>query len=129
MREGNTELVSHLHNLVRDHPEFEVLCEPTSHPYCFRYLPNGFAEHQNEPDVQGRVDTLNKEIVHAVEREELTLTRFDGRFAIHVSISSETTSREDVDAMFEAIARWGRLLTMNLTVSDELTPDVEESYV
>jgi len=118
----NLELVGHLHSLVCDHPDFEVLCEPTSHPYCFRYLPNGLAERQQEPEVQELLNTLNEEIVHAVERAGLTLTRLSGRFAIRISIRTS----EDIDATFEAIARWGRLLARNLFVSHELTPDMEE---
>jgi hypothetical protein len=118
----NLELVGHLHSLVCDHPDFEVLCEPTSHPYCFRYLPNGLAERQQESEVQELLNTLNEEIVRAVEREGLSLTCFAGRLAILMSI----TSREDIDATFEAIARWGRLLARNLFVSHELTPDMEE---
>ena len=129
MREGKVELVGHLHNLVREHPEFDVLCEPTSFRYCFRYVPNGLTERQHEPEVQVLLNTLNEEIFHAVGSEgliPLMMTRFDGRLAISISIWSQRTSREDVDATFEAIARWGRLLTRKLSVSCELTPDVEE---
>jgi hypothetical protein len=132
MKEGNFELVSYLHSLVREHPEFEVLCEAASYPYCFRYVPNDLAERERDPEVQGLLNTLNQEIVHAVEREgpiQLMTTRFEGGLAICISICSQRTSREDLDVTFEAIARWGRLLTRNLTVSHELTPDVEESYV
>jgi hypothetical protein len=38
-------------------------------------------------------------------------TRIRGRVAIRMSICSHRTLEEDVDATFEAIARWGRLLS------------------
>lgn len=55
----NIGLARHLHNLVREHPDFEVLHEPTLYLYCFRYVPNGLAERQEEPGVQTRIDRLN----------------------------------------------------------------------
>jgi aromatic-L-amino-acid/L-tryptophan decarboxylase len=121
------DLVSHLHNLVREHPDFAVLCEPASHLYCFRYVPNGLAEQQDEPKVQQLLDHLNVEIVDAVQREGfalLTMPHVNGCVAIRIPIFSQTTLREVVDATFEAIARWGRLLLRELSVRNG-TPDME----
>jgi glutamate/tyrosine decarboxylase-like PLP-dependent enzyme len=121
-------VVGHLHNLVREHPDFEVLCEPTLCDYCFRYIPNGLAERREEPEVQKLLDRLNEEILAAVQRDGvalLTMTRVDGRIAIRISIGSRRTLSEDIDAMFEATARWGHLLTKKLSVSNELTADME----
>ena len=36
----NIGLARRLHELVRDHPDFEVLHEPTLYIYCFRYVPH-----------------------------------------------------------------------------------------
>jgi glutamate/tyrosine decarboxylase-like PLP-dependent enzyme len=107
----NLSLFGHLHNLVREHPEFEVLCEPTVDPYCFRYMPNGL--QNNRLEVEQFLNRVNGEIVENVRREGFAITRkqFGGRVAIRLSIRSETTVRDDIDAMFEAIARWGRLVT------------------
>jgi glutamate/tyrosine decarboxylase-like PLP-dependent enzyme len=105
-------LAGYLHNLVREHPEFEVLCEPTIDHYCFRYLPNGLRADQRV--VQQFLDYLNEEIVESVRREGFELiarTHFGGCVAIRISICAETTVREEIDATFEAIARWGRLVT------------------
>ena len=57
-----------LDNLVRDHPDFEVLCEPTLSVYYFRYVPNTLAERQEEPEIQELLDRLNEEIVESVQR-------------------------------------------------------------
>ena len=125
-------LVGYLHNLVSEHPNFEVLIEPTlDHLYSFRYLPNGL--HASQRNVEQLLDRLNKEIVANVQREGFTLvnkTRVRGRVAISISICcSDNTVREDLDAAFEAIARCGRLLTKNQLTSRELTRDMESSYV
>ena len=121
MREDG--LINQLHDLVRDHPDFEVLSEPTNYRYVFRYLPNGLSELREEFEVQQLLDRLNEEIVEAVVRHGFTqvaTTRVRGRVAIQMSISLAV----DVDATFEAIARWGRLLNKKLC-----TPDMEASYV
>ena len=114
-----------LHNLVRDHPDFEVLCERTS-SYCFRYVPNSLAERQEETGVQALLDRLNQEIIDAVQRSGVTLsaTRVCGRAAIQVSICAHAS---DVEAMFETIARWGRLLHKKLSIRYETTSDMEET--
>jgi aromatic-L-amino-acid/L-tryptophan decarboxylase len=109
----NLRLTRRLHGLVRDHPDFEVLHEPTLYIYCFRYVPNGLAERQREPAVAAGLDRLNQEIADAIQRSGLALlmtTRIRGRVALRMSICSHRTLEEDVDTTFEAIARMGRRL-------------------
>ena len=116
-----------LHDLVREHPDFEVLCDPTLYFYRFRYVPNGMAERQDDPEVQTLLDRLNQEIVETVQHHGLTLVNVcvRGRVAIQMSICSRRTLADEVDAMFEIIARWGRLLNKKLTVRYQ--PDMEEA--
>lgn len=107
-----------IHELVSEHPDFEVLSETASDFYCFRYVPNDLAERQDEPQVQGLLDCLNQEIVKAVQRNDFSQVatiEMQGRIALRVWHRSEKFSREDVDAVFEVIARWGRLLTKELS--------------
>ena len=107
-------LVQRLHDLAREHPDFEVLHEPGPRPYCFRYVPFGLADRLQEPGVRTLLDRLNVEIVEAVRRAGLACiaaTRVGGRAAISASVYSPGTTEEDVDAAFEAVARWGRLLS------------------
>jgi aromatic-L-amino-acid decarboxylase len=109
----NLGLTRHLHNLVHEHPDFEVLHEPTLYIYCFRYVPNNLWERREEPEIQSRLDRLNQEIVEAIQRSGLAMvmtTRIRGRVAIRMSICSHRTLEEDIDATFEAIVRWGRQL-------------------
>jgi len=110
----NNGLVGYLHDLVCEHPDFEVLCEPTVDFYSFRYMPNALADCMDKDQVQQLLDHLNREIVESVRREGLltvTSAQVAGGVAISVSICSDRTMREDLDATFEAIARCGRLLT------------------
>jgi len=109
-----------IHELVSEHPDFEVLSEPTSHRYCFRYVPNVMAERHNKLQVQRLLDSLNQKIVEAVQRNnfsQVTTIEMQGHVVIRVWHHSEKISREDVDAVFEVIARWGRLLTKELSPS------------
>ena len=112
-------LAVQLHALVREHPDFEVLCGPSLYLYRFRYVPNAIAERQEEPEVQTLLDRLNREIVETVQRRGLPLvnTRVRGCIAIEVAICSRRTLADEVEAMFEIIARWGRLLTRTLSVN------------
>jgi glutamate/tyrosine decarboxylase-like PLP-dependent enzyme len=124
----NLNLTRRLHELVSDHPDFEVLGEPTLDFYCFRYVPNALAERPEEPDVQRLLDRLNQEIVASVQRGGFAYVmtiRVRGRAAIRISICSRRTLAEDVDTMFEAVARWGRLLNRKLSVRYEMTSDRE----
>jgi glutamate/tyrosine decarboxylase-like PLP-dependent enzyme len=122
----NFELTQRLHELVSDHPDFEALHEPTHNGSSFRCVPNGLVERQEEPEVQALLDALNEEIVQAVQSNgfaAVVTSRVQGRAAIRVSFSSGRTLEEEVDATFEAIARWGRLLNKKLSVRYE--PDME----
>ena len=109
---NNPELVSHLDHLVREHPDFEVLREPAAELYGFRYLPNGLVQDQNRLEVQKLLDRLNEEIVDNALSEcfaPVSTWHVLGRVAIRMSIYADRTVREDIDATFEAIARWGWL--------------------
>jgi glutamate/tyrosine decarboxylase-like PLP-dependent enzyme len=109
----NLGLARRLHELVRDHPDFEVLHEPTLYIYSFRYVPHALADRQGEPAVARLVDRLNEEIAGSIQRGGLALlmtTRIRGRVALRMSICSQRTLAEDVDTTFEAIAAAGRRL-------------------
>jgi len=121
-------LIVQLHNLVSEHPDFEVLSEPMLRVFCFRYVPNCLAERQEEAEVQELLDRLNQEIVEAVQRSgpaHAMAIRIRGRAAIRISIESRRILARDVDTIFEGIARWGRLLNTKLLVGYELKSDRE----
>ena len=114
----NLGLARRLHDLVRDHPDFEVLHEPTLYIYCFRYVPYDLADRQGEPATAELVDRLNEEIAGSIQKSGLALlmtTRIRGRLALRMSICSQRTLAEDVDVTFEAIAAAGRRLASERT--------------
>jgi glutamate/tyrosine decarboxylase-like PLP-dependent enzyme len=113
---SNLALTEHLHGLVSDHPDFEVLTEPGLDLYCFRYVPNGIAERQEEVEVQELLDCLNQEVVKAVQSSGLSTVmaiHVHGRVAIRMSSFSHNNLPNDVDLIFETIARWGWRLSKN----------------
>ena len=127
---NSPDLVSYLHNLVSEHPDFEVVCDADAAFYCFRYLPNSLADCQDS-EVQALLDHINEEIVVSVQSEGLRLlatTRVDGRVAMRLSIGSHKTLSE-VDKLFGAIARYGRLFKNKLVTRRDTTPNMEASYV
>jgi glutamate/tyrosine decarboxylase-like PLP-dependent enzyme len=106
-------LARHLHALVREHPDFEVLHEPTLYVYSFRYVPNALADRPRSPQLEARIDGLNEAIAQAISRSGLALlmtTRIRGRVALRMSICSHRTLERDVDVTFEALAGLGRRL-------------------
>lgn len=124
----NLSLTRRLHNLVREHPDFEVLHEPTLYIYSFRYVPNALAECREEAGIQTQLDHLNQQIAEAIQRSGLALvmtTRIRGRVAIRLSICSQRTLDKDIDATFEAIARCGRLISRGCDVQNETSAEME----
>jgi glutamate/tyrosine decarboxylase-like PLP-dependent enzyme len=121
----NLRLTRRLHELVADHPDFEVLHEPTLYLYCFRFVPNGLADRAGEPWVEALLDRLNEEIAETVQRSGLAFvmtSRVRGRVVLRMSICSHRTLDEDVDATFEAIAHAGRLLGHDHRTRMETSP-------
>ena len=56
----NLGLARRLHGLVAEHPDFEVLHEPTLYLYCFRYVPHSLACRRAEPALEALLDRLNQ---------------------------------------------------------------------
>ena len=127
----NLDLMKHLHDLVREHPDFEVLLEPTKYLYCFRYVPNALSERQEDHEIQRKLDDLNQEIVAAVQDRcaLVTTARICGRIGMRVSICVPETSEADVDATFESIARCGRLLSRSIEFHNEQSAEKEQCHV
>ena len=110
-------LARRLHGHVREHPECEVLHEPTLYLYCFRYVPGGLKGREEEPGIPESLDRLNQEIAEAVQRSGLALvmtTRIRGRVVLRMSICSQRTLEQDIDTVFEAVIETGRRLGSQL---------------
>jgi glutamate/tyrosine decarboxylase-like PLP-dependent enzyme len=115
-------LARHLHALVHEHPDFEVLHEPTLYVCSFRYLPNAIADRPRSPELEASLDRLNEAIARALSRDGLALlmtTRIHGRRALRMSICSHRTLERDVEATFEALAGLGRRLAAEAGLGKE----------
>lgn len=120
----NLDLARHLHGLVADHPDFEVLHEPTLYLYSFRYVPDALADRKEDPEVRAYLDQLNQHIADSIQRSGLAFlmtTRIHGRVALRMSICSQRTFTADIDATFDAIARVGRRMTWQNELSSSPT--------
>ena len=115
---GNAALAVHLHRLVSDHPDFEVLHQPVLNLYCFRFLPHALAGRALDATAEAAVDRLNQQIADLVQRSGLAMvmtTRLRGRVVLRFSITSHRTRQSDIDVTFETIARIGRSLAGSAT--------------
>ena len=123
--------VLQLDHLVSEHPDFEVLHEPSINGYCFRCVPNGLVERQEQPEIQILLDALNEQIVREVQRKgfiQVMTIRVRGVAAIKMSLCKSRTLARDIEA-FDAIARLARVLNKKLSAGYETTPVMKESYV
>jgi aromatic-L-amino-acid decarboxylase len=119
--EKNIALARRLHEMVRDHPDFEALHEPTLYLYSFRYVPHAVGEPAAATVMAEAIDRLNESIAEAVRHSGVALvmtTRIRGRVALRFSICSQRTLAADVDRTFEVIAREGRRLSENWLAHD-----------
>jgi glutamate/tyrosine decarboxylase-like PLP-dependent enzyme len=106
-------MARHLHRLVAEHPDFEVLHQPQLYLYCFRFVPHALDGRLDAPEAEAIVDGLNRGIADLLQRSGLALvmtSRLDGRVVLRFSICSHRTHERDIDSTFEAIARLGRSL-------------------
>jgi aromatic-L-amino-acid decarboxylase len=113
------ELARQLHELVRSHPDFEVLHEPIIYLYCFRYRPRWLADRAGEPELRERLDQLNQEIAEAVQKSGLAIvmtSRIRGNVVLRMSICSQRTEPEDIQQTFDALAKAGRELSSLIEV-------------
>jgi aromatic-L-amino-acid/L-tryptophan decarboxylase len=108
----NLACVAHLHERVRDDPDFEVLHEPRLYIYSFRYRPHRFAQSTvgaaGDDEVAGYLDRLNRAIAETANRTGevfLTTTRIRGRVALRVSVCNHRTTMRDIDRLFELLRR------------------------
>jgi glutamate/tyrosine decarboxylase-like PLP-dependent enzyme len=109
----NIALAHHLHDLVRTHPDFEVLHDPLLYLYCFRYVPRELRGRESEAEIARAVDQINHEIAEAVQRSGVafvTTTRIGGKVALRMSICSQRTLQDDIDVTFNALAHEGRAI-------------------
>lgn len=114
----NVRCVEHLHALVREAADFEVLHEPVLYLYSFRYAPADLrARAETEPArravVDRYLDRLNQRMADAVQLSGLAFvmtTSVRARTVLRLSICSHRTTLEDIDRVFRKLAELGASL-------------------
>jgi len=97
--DGLCERTRELHDLIRDHPEFEALHEPESNILCFRY--NGS-------------DDLNRALRPSFNRNGtgwITSTILDGRPVLRVTIMNPRTSSQHLSALLAGLSAEAKKLS------------------
>jgi glutamate/tyrosine decarboxylase-like PLP-dependent enzyme len=104
-------LARRLHDRLQAHGEFETLSQGLSIT-AFRYVPRSLRGPAGA-EVEARLDSLNRRLLARIEKSgELFLSNamVGEKFALRACVVNFNTTAEDVDALPDLIARWGREL-------------------
>jgi glutamate/tyrosine decarboxylase-like PLP-dependent enzyme len=99
-------LIRYLGELVEEHPDFELMCEPRLSICCFRYRPAGWRLSEQ------RLDRLNERLMTAIMadgRVYCSNAVIDGRFGLRACIVNFRTEAEDVERLLAVAAELGEL--------------------
>jgi aromatic-L-amino-acid decarboxylase len=99
-------LIRYLGELVEEHPDFELMCEPRLSICCFRYRPAGWEGSE------GQLDRVNERLMTAIMadgRVYCSNAVVDGRFGLRACIVNFRTEAEDVERLLEVAAELGEL--------------------
>ena len=99
-------LAGYLGELVKAHPDFELMAPPRLSVCCFRYRPAGWNSGEET------LDRLNERLmtaIHADGRVYCSNAVIAGRFGLRVCIVNFRTEAEDIDQMLAVAAELGAL--------------------
>jgi aromatic-L-amino-acid/L-tryptophan decarboxylase len=99
-------LARYLGELVTEHPDFELMCEPRLSICCFRYRPRGWTGTEEQ------LDRLNERLmtaIHADGRVYCSNALIDGRFGLRACIVNFRTEAPDVERLLAVAAELGQL--------------------
>ena len=105
-------LSRHLDALVRAHDEFEALSQELSIA-TFRYVPPSLKSGVGSPDVEPRLDEINREVLTRLEQGGdafLSNAVVDGKFALRACIVNFRTEAKDVEAVLDVAREIGARL-------------------
>jgi glutamate/tyrosine decarboxylase-like PLP-dependent enzyme len=97
-------LARYLGDLVDEHPDFELMCEPRLSICCFRYRPRGWSGGE------GALDRLNERLmtaIHADGRVYCSNAVIGGRFGLRACIVNFRTEAEDVERLLDVAGELG----------------------
>jgi glutamate/tyrosine decarboxylase-like PLP-dependent enzyme len=99
-----------MYDLLGGHPEFEVFTQALSIT-TFRYVPLDLRSRLGDPDVEERLNRLNRDLIARVEKTGQAFFSnaiIGGRFALRACIVNFRTSDADIEALPDLVARLGR---------------------
>jgi aromatic-L-amino-acid decarboxylase len=99
-------LIRYLGELVEEHPDFELMCEPRLSICCFRYRPVGWEGSEEQLD---RVNERLMTAIMADGRVYCSNAVIDGRFGLRACIVNFRTEAEDVERLLAVAAELGEL--------------------
>jgi aromatic-L-amino-acid decarboxylase len=105
-------LARHLFELADAHPELEALAQGLS-VTAFRYVPQDLRDRLGSPEVEDRLNELNKEIQDRMEREGEAFVSnavIRGKYSLRACIVNFNTTQEDIEALPGLVVRMGRAL-------------------
>lgn len=101
----HNDMASHLAQAAREHPNLELLNEPTLSICCFRYVASEIT------DLDQFNQRLHRQLIH--ENENLpSTTRVNGKLALRPCFIGARTNQSHADALLEAVLRIGNQLAM-----------------
>jgi glutamate/tyrosine decarboxylase-like PLP-dependent enzyme len=103
-------LARHLHDLVRQHPDFEAMTQHLSIT-TFRYVPPDLRSGPPNTDAEEYLRRLNEDLLSRVERSGqafLSNAVVAGKFALRACIVNFRTSRADIESLPPLLSRLGR---------------------
>lgn len=115
----NVKCVEHLHELVKNSPDFRVLHEPNLQMYSFQYAPAALVESLKDEPVKldEQLDILNQQLTDEIQLSGVAFfmtTKIRNRIVLRLSVCSHRTTLEDIDIVFFKINEIGKTLTASL---------------
>ena len=101
---------------VRRHAELELLTQSLSIT-TFRFVPPDVRPAAGDPDTEGYLDALNRQVLDRLQRGGEAFVSnavVGGRYVLRACIVNFHTTRADVDALPEIVARVGRAVHAQL---------------
>jgi aromatic-L-amino-acid decarboxylase len=99
-------LARYLGELVVEHPDFELMCEPRLSICCFRYRPAGWGGSEEE------LDRVNERLMMAIMadgRAYCSNAVIAGRFGLRACIVNFRTEADDIERLLAVAAELGEL--------------------
>jgi aromatic-L-amino-acid decarboxylase len=113
----NVQCVEHLHKLVENDTDFEVLHQPNLMMYSFRFNPVEWeAKYSDDPGGhKAALDKLNQKICDEIQltgKAFIMSSRLRDNVVIRLSVSSHRTTLEDIDVVFSTLKEIGENLLL-----------------